>query len=241
MYYEFTVQIGATPKKVYLLDTTFNFTTVNSTIHKHHFSEVHVVLNGTAEIILADQKYELKAGDICIIPPYLLHTRHLTSENTKITVFMIDAPVDNIEIYSTSIDIIQDFFNAISESVPTQNYTIFASYISFLCSKFFKDEQTDIAECTDYSIIIEDYLNRNFTQNISLSDIAELLHFSEKQTSRMISKYTGNTLRDEIILRRIKAVNILKSTTDMTNAEIAEFLGYSTYSSLWKALKSQNL
>lgn len=240
-YYTLKTQIGATHKKVYLVDSFWNFSPGNSDIHKHNFPEAHINLSGVSEILFPDCKYLLTPGDICIIPQSMLHKRNILSDNAKITSLMIDAPVEDFSMYSAPLNILSNFFEAISTSSKTENYTTVNRYISFLCGKFYESELSGIEECSDHSLVIEDFLNRNFTKNPKLSDLAEILHFSEKHTSRLISKHTGNTLRGEISERRAEAVNILKSTTDMTNSEIAELLGYSSYSSLWKTLKSRNV
>ena len=64
---------------------------------------------------------------------------------------------------------------------------------------------------------------------------------SEKQASRLIKKHMGATFSDVLSDYRLQAANrLLFGTPEMSLTEVAEFVGYRSYSGFWKAFKRYN-
>jgi len=74
-----------------------------------------------------------------------------------------------------------------------------------------------------------------YNKDITLDDVAQKLKLSPKQTARLIVESTGNSFRQEIPRLRIEAAQHLMESEDLTLEEVAELVGYSSYSSFWKA------
>ena len=101
----------------------------------------------------------------------------------------------------------------------------------------FTEEPVAVDKIEDYAFIIEEFLKVNYARDVKLSDLAAELNLSETHTERLVKKYTGNTFRQELAEIRIKMAQMLLSSTDMTMAEISEYVGYNSYSGFYKAYK----
>ena len=78
---------------------------------------------------------------------------------------------------------------------------------------------------------------REHLQNVSLSNVSELLHFSPSYTSRMIKKKTGYTFQMLLlILRMEKAAELLKKT-DWPVEQIAAEVGLSGKTNFYRQFK----
>lgn len=71
-----------------------------------------------------------------------------------------------------------------------------------------------------------DYLNNNYTNNITIADIQNHCHFSPTQIRKVFKKYSGYTINAYILkLKMSSAANLLK-TSDLRINQIADRLGY---------------
>ena len=83
---------------------------------------------------------------------------------------------------------------------------------------------------------VTDYI-RNHLKDASLTDIADLLHFSTAYTSRMIRKQTGYTFHMiHQIIRMEEAARLLKET-DWPVEQIAEEIGFSGKTNFYKQFR----
>ena len=88
---------------------------------------------------------------------------------------------------------------------------------------------------TDCEFLIREFFSTYYNENVSLSDLAAILHLSERQTERRVFAYTGNSFRKELVETRMNAAKHLMETTDMPLTAIAKHVGYSSYTGFWKA------
>ena len=87
--------------------------------------------------------------------------------------------------------------------------------------------------------IIEEYTAIHFNLNPSLSELAELIHFSTKQTARLFEKSFGTTFKQHIIQLRINSAKYLLTNTDLSVEEISAKVGYSSYNGFYRVFSSE--
>lgn len=88
--------------------------------------------------------------------------------------------------------------------------------------------------------IVLDYIDANFSDNISLEDMSGMAGYSKYHFSRLFSEYTKQTFCDYLNLRRIKAAESLLLNDSMSVTEIAMQSGFSsiaTFNRLFKSFK----
>ena len=112
-----------------------------------------------------------------------------------------------------------------------------SAYIPLLCSYVIASHPRDISEVTDEGMLIEVFFSTSYNKDVQLSDLAAILHLSERQTERKLIEHTGHTFREELAATRISVAKYLQSTSSMSLSEIATYVGYHSYAGFWKAMK----
>ena len=88
--------------------------------------------------------------------------------------------------------------------------------------------------------IVLDYIDANFTDNIILEEMADMVGYSKYHFSRLFLEYTKQTFCDYLNLRRIKAAEGLLLNDSLSVTEIAMQSGFSsiaTFNRLFKSFK----
>lgn len=238
MPYKLNIRIGSAENQILFYDSFFCFAAHSTTIHKHSYSEVHIVYNGCIDFFIGSQIHTVAGGNIFIIPPKVLHSTTVKDPYTQSINFILNKPIDRPMVRSVPVEILSSFFNEVSKAHKNNLFPVtIPSYLSMLCSLFYQDEQADLSEITDDAFIISEFFNRHYADTPALTDLAKELNLSERQTQRLVFKHTGKTFKQEISHRKIETARILLEKTNMVTSEIAKMLGYNSYSSLWKALK----
>lgn len=91
-----------------------------------------------------------------------------------------------------------------------------------------------------FSCIIQtmNFIRENYSKNHSIQDYADFCNLSKYYFIKLFLEYTNETPHHFKSKIRIEKAKELLETTDMTNAQIAEFVGYSSsyyFSRIFKA------
>ena len=89
------------------------------------------------------------------------------------------------------------------------------------------------------TVMIENYFNDRYMENITLSKLSSLLYLSEKQTNRLIKKIFGMDFRECLSKIRMKSAKKLLRETKKDVKDIAEAVGYESYNGFYLAFKSK--
>ena len=87
--------------------------------------------------------------------------------------------------------------------------------------------------------VMEEYVTKNFKRSPTLSELARLVHLSEKQTARIFQKEFGVSFKKYVLTVRMDLAKYLLSTTAMSVEEIAECTGYTTYNGFYRLFVSE--
>lgn len=85
---------------------------------------------------------------------------------------------------------------------------------------------------------IENYINNNFKNDITLNNLAIHLHLSEKQTDRILKKLTGLSFGKLLLKKRMERARELILHSEKSINEIANEIGYSSYNGFYIAFKN---
>ena len=83
---------------------------------------------------------------------------------------------------------------------------------------------TESHAADDYCLIIDDFVNRRYEEQITLADVAGALHLGTKQTSRIIRSRYRTTLSAMLNEKRLTVAAFLLAHTDESVTAIAERL-----------------
>ena len=87
--------------------------------------------------------------------------------------------------------------------------------------------------------VMEEYVTKNFKSSPTLSELARLVHLSEKHTARIFQKEFGVPFKKYVLGVRMDLAKYLLSTTAMAVEEIAERTGYTTYNGFYRLFVSE--
>ena len=85
---------------------------------------------------------------------------------------------------------------------------------------------------------VKEYIQKNYTSDISLRKIAQELHLSPERLCRLYQEHFGHTIRTEINLLRVKkACDLLKNST-LSTAEICKLAGFNDVSNFYRIFRA---
>ncbi len=237
MNYELKIPIGERNVRIFLQDGFFSLGASVSTYHRHRYPEAHIIVSGEARYDIDGDEVNLKAGEMYVIPPKVFHRCVEVSEGAERLAFMAESEATGFGKRVPMSDVIKETVNAVKRGNGIGNARIYAC-LSALCSEFLDGQASEPVPVSDRGFIIHEFFSNNYHRDINISEIADILHLSEKQTQRMIKHYTGNDFRTELTHRRMEAAQRFIESADMSLGEIAERVGYKSYSGFWKAFKA---
>ena len=237
---ELTVKIGLCEKKCIIGNGFFSSWKPTRNVHKHNYSEIHIITGGIAVFRCGKKRFSLQGGCVMAVPADTLHVFEEFDDGLYHTAFLIDGDISKFSIHNVSEGVLSAFFLEIENLEKTGNYTKIAAFIALLCSDFFKESRMEADRITDHAFIINNYFSMNYRNNVTLSDLAGELHFSDKQTERLVKQYTGMTFKQALISYRMIIAEYLSETTEMSLLEIAHYVGYRSYNGFWKAFTKYN-
>lgn len=238
MYHELVIKAGSHAYKAFLQDG-FYLPSVPSTnrFHKHNYAEIHVITGGNAVFHIGDHVHTTDNANVMLIPRGVFHCCTGQDHNTIHTAFQIDYPVSEFLSCQISTDTVRDFFTEIEQCGTTGNFSKIAAYIALFCSYLCRDETLPVHPVRDYGFLINEFFSKYYSNDLHLSDLANALHLSERQTERLVIVHTGNTFKEELTTIRMTVAKELLRSSDMSLGEISQYVGYHSYAGFWKAMK----
>lgn len=237
MFEELTIRVGDEAHKVFLQDGFYDRQRLSGKIHKHNYSEVHIVLSGNITYRIGEGLLDAEGGDLICIPEGELHAGVRMSEGAEEIAFQIDAGVSELRRIRVSGSLIPEFLSEIDAATRTGDYTALLAFITIMIRPILGGDGVQAGNITDYGFIIREFFSNRYSEDIRLSDLARAIHLSERQTERLVIEHTGRGFRDELTETRIKIARQLLADGGMTLGEIAGYVGYRSYAGFWKAMK----
>jgi AraC-like DNA-binding protein len=237
MFEELTIRVGDGSHKVFLQDGFYERDRLSAKIHKHNYSEVHIVLSGDITYRIGDGLLSAVGGDLICIPEGELHAGVTMSDGAEEIAFQIDAGISELHKIRVSDAILPEFLLEIDRATATGDYTSLLAYMTIMIRPILSGEGVHAGNITDYGFIIREFFSNRYSEDVRLSDLAEAIHLSERQTERLMIEHTGRGFRDELTETRVKIARQLLADKSMTLGEIAGYVGYRSYAGFWKAMK----
>lgn len=233
------LEIKTEKQHLFLQAGFFNPTSPTSTLHFHGYTEVHIIISGKITYIIDGKSHTFIEGDILAIPRKTYH-RCADVDNAQSIAYQTEKEIDGLVSTHLSSSLIADFFAEIKKAEHSNNYYVILKYISLFSSLLNEKKSVQPVDAIDYSLIINEFFANRYAEKVTIQSLAKELNLSEKQTARLVKKYTGNTFNQQLTLSRLNIANHLINSTDMTMAEVADYVGFMSYSGFWKAYKKQS-
>jgi len=223
--------------------------------HWHPCLEIIYIHSGYGLVVVDNQQYTAKPGRLFIFPPFRLHKVQITGSEKHPyvrTIIHIDHTriLNALESFarhckhfryissesspSHAYDLsdktlfLETIFKQFEEANPTPDYPI--SEVMLLTMQLMNclpaaDESFRKKDVT-LSTQVMDWIERHYSQHLSLEILADNLGFSPGYISKIFKAQTGGTIQEYILCRRIKQGCDLLQTTQLSISEIAESVGF---------------
>lgn len=203
--------------------------TVGAPLHRHPYSEVHIFLAGAGEYRVEGVAYPLLAGEVILIPAGVAHTT-ATVEGSLVMTLQLDVAAEGVQTVSLPSPLVLELSRAEgAHPAPCM------PALSYLLARLFPEETFTVRPNDDYAYLIHEYVGENYHRPLRLSELAAVLHLSERQTQRVIRSLWGVSFMGLVTSHRLSVAEHLAATTDMTWEAIAAYVGYETYSGFRRA------
>ena len=221
------------------LFSSFHNYNFNYTKNLHISFEFVYVKEGNIEICINTRSFTLKKNQCALILPYESHSfstkdysdsyicvfspEYISTFNNMAYGKFLENPVFELSNISQNL-VINNIFN------PNNNILQIKSILYLICYELL--EQTTLLEATktDYELLhkILNYIQENFTKDISLNHVANKFGYSYTYISKYLNSILGISFNDFINENRISyAIHLLKNT-DLSITDISFSCGYSS-------------
>ncbi|MCM3628903.1 AraC family transcriptional regulator [Paenibacillus glycanilyticus] len=217
--------------------------------HKHDdLHEVIVICEGEGMFTIGGRSFRVSGGDILVYNKGVLHEEQSSSDNPLTTYYcgftlpqaspaedwVIPHGVEPVIRSSRAYSEIAALMKMIVDesSIKEEGYERISRYlinsVILLLRRTVRNQQHVKEQETNASLAeqIKDYIDRNFTQNVSLKDLGRQFHVNPYYVSHVFKDYYQISPINYAIHRRIGEATRLLVSTEMKVWEIAKLLGY---------------
>lgn len=230
---ELSVTVGSQSRKVFLQNGFYGSEMPTRHMHRHNYSEIHLVSGGTVIFSVDDKECTVSDGVILVIPKSVFHGCVFMDEEARHCAFQIDCDFDGIEDYSVNSSVVSAFIDEIEKCGKNGDHGSISAYITLICSYF--SPRLEARRVTDVGFLISEFFLNRYGSDVRLEELAEILHLSPRQAERVVESYTGRTFREELTATRMSVADRLISLSDKSLCEVAQYVGYRSYAGFWKA------
>lgn len=217
--------------------------------HKHdELHEIVYIIEGEGQFVIGGRPYEASKGDILIYNKGVIHEERSSLTHPIATYFCglsassnrgnskewiippdID-PVIRANKYSHEVESLMSLLFEES-SLRDQDYSIICesllvSILTLIQRMISNQNILHEEEGNSLAVQIKHYIDKNYTSNVNLKNIADHFHISPYHLSHVFKSKYNNSPINYLILRRIGEAQQLLLKTEMKVWEIAKLTGY---------------
>lgn len=211
-------------------------------VHYHREIELYYITEGECDYFINNSVYPLKTGDIIIVPPNVLHSiNYKCSKRSRYLIFcnvdflpaslketlrtspqVISSVSSNFEVKKLLESMLWEYENQDQFSKDMIKSSLSALLISLFRSK--KSAQERKNHLIKQGIA---YIDANYANQISLSDVANELSVRSEHLSRTFKKHTGFGFNEYLTIYRINtAEKMILENPEKSLTEIAFACGF---------------
>lgn len=234
---QFYLYIGNQKIEAFLYNTFFDCRAQSSPLHSHRFTEIHFTECGECHFLISGTDLVSEAGTVTVIPPNTPHRLKTTDANIVHYAFQINYPVASTLQQKFPISLMTELGTMIRAYSQAKNFYPIITYLTFLC-KNVVTARVELSNINNREFLIREFFENRYHENVRLADLAAELRVCEKQCARLVEQYMEKSFSKVLTDYRLNAAaHLLSNDPSLTASEIAELVGYRSYSGFWKAFK----
>ena len=230
---EYKIRHAGRDVRIFAQDGFFGFTRNCAPAHWHRLTEIHVAESGAFRYRIGGRELILRGGELLVIPSAVFHCSEVLEEGRR-NAFQIDFPAEEMRAVKLPKGVACEFFCGIEAG----DEAVTVAYLTLLAAYALPSGEREASDIRDRGFLIHEFFSRRYAEALSLGDLAALLRLSEKQTEREVKKHTGHSFREALLVFRMNAAESLLADGELSLSEVAERVGYASYSGFWRALRA---
>lgn len=252
-------QSDALPLEVNLMYVTEaeSGTNWHSTPHIHPFAEIFYVTKGKGLFWIEEETYPVVENDIVFINSNVNHTEMLEN-NEEFKYIVLGVSGINFENFPQEDFLIHNYNQYKHEilyylqtivkeaSQKEENYQqVVLKLLEILLINLSRRVQNlelstvQIEKISLECAFVQKYIDKNYASKITLDSLAKMTHTSKYYLSHSFKEYSGQSIIDYLIDKRIEEASVLLKTTNHPISAIAQMVGYETTSYFSSAFKNR--
>lgn len=240
-----------------------NIQTANLYSHYHKEIEIITVIDGCADFYIGTDMYEVRKGDVLIIPPYAVHralfypdTLHecicfeasvlwdeALCRNLEKGVLTVTSPVKANSANGTSVyKCTRAAFDAYQRKEPGWELEAIGNLsVAFgkLCSESFFVKSKTVDTEQDFVRNVLEYVKEHFSEQITSTTAADYLHINNSYFCRIFKNNFGCCFAEYLATYRIEQAKLLLNMTDESISDVAIKCGFNGFSYFGKIFKEK--
>lgn len=247
-------------------DTVYDLQSYPSSLHYHDYYELVMIEEGDIKYICNGAVYQPKYGDIILVPPGSFHKSVIDCESTRykrhvfyfyptafdwighseLTAFLNDKKeagvltFDDIEVGTDLLGLLERLKKAFAPSHSLIDEALGLSYIInifYLLNQNISLPRNEVLALPKKLLEIQEYIDRNFAEITSVSQLAEHFFYSREYISRLFKRYFDTTISDYIMKRRIERSQAL-ILQGIPMIDIAYRVGFASLSTFIRSFRA---
>lgn len=232
---------------------------LSSDRHSHAEYELHIVLEGAADINVEDGHYTLTKHQAMLLAPGQYHQPKAlpgTFERFSLSFSLSEGPllermrrqIPSCHVFSISPEIESLCHSIFTECATKPPFwqALQTSQLSALFIYLFRLLQLDISthparNSTSELVrtdLIDNYFEQHFAQKAGLSDLADELHLSTRQVARVLLDHYGMGFQEKLNSTRMDHAAWLLRTTDLRISQVADSVGYASEAAFYQVFRN---
>ena len=236
-------------------------------LHNHDSYELYLFISGDAVYNIEGRTYPLNPYDMFFVRPDEMHRVYHNSENKIYRRMIIN--IDDIFFTAHGIEMFKKTLIERSQGKDRKirGSTVIESGIKDICDRLYRvigTGETDFSPVVN-ALVVEllytmcnvdyhdkgkpgnskvqnaiDYINENFSEEITLDDICKNTFISKHHLCRIFKQVTGYSVGEYINHKRLMQISFLCKNNGMSLKEACDVSGFSNYSCFYRAYKKEN-
>ena len=227
-----------------IINTQKNHIPQMQNTHYHNYYEIYYLMQGRCNLLINDRTYELKVHDIVFLPPDTIHKMtypddiRIRAALTFTTDYIAPCFKNELsEIWQKNVfrakehTFIDDLFKKIEKESFNDNdisREMLKCYLTELLAYTVRSKKYLIEEQSQLSSLkhITDYIQENYSEDITLDLLANLSGYSTNYFSRLFKDVIGIGYKEYTVMVRLKVAEKLLKATNKSIKEIAISCGF---------------
>ena len=220
----------------------------HSSQHSHDFVELFYIIEGEGSFIVNNTEYQVTKNQLIIINSNVSHTEKSSNTNSMEYIALgfdgmsfnkkNSQKTESIIIYNDKqmeILLLINFLLAELENENSHVFYISQNILEMIVLKLeqYQDVEVDLSSKQKINSTVSEvkkYIDLNYSESLSLDDLAEISHLNKYYLSHTFKEQTGLSPIEYLNETRIKNAKILLKSTNYSVSEISSFTGFSSQS-----------